>query len=224
MPAAFATIRAYSPYDNVRAQPYPAMLVLAGLTDPRVTYWEPAKWVARLRRRKTTDSTLVLRINLDAGHAGAPGRFDRLKEVALAYAFAIAAVKDEAWWGRKPDCGQGVCVDEKRSAAVLIEVPAQVFDRGEAHGAVRHLGFDRAVGEQGIGHLVDHAGLEDRQRPRFGARLGPGSARGSRGGSGARLGARLRTEFRPRLGSWFGPRLRSRFGRVLARRWRRRRD
>jgi oligopeptidase B len=91
---AFAVIRRYSPYDNVRAQAYPAMLVLAGLADPRVTYWEPAKWVARLRRRKTTDSTLVLRINLDAGHAGAAGRFDRLKEVALAYAFAVEAVKD----------------------------------------------------------------------------------------------------------------------------------
>jgi oligopeptidase B len=91
--AAFATIRAYSPYDNVRAQAYPAMLVLGGLTDPRVTYWEPAKWVARLRDRKTDRNALVLRINLDAGHAGAPGRFDRLKEVALAYAFAIAAVE-----------------------------------------------------------------------------------------------------------------------------------
>jgi oligopeptidase B len=91
--AAFATIRAYSPYDNVRAQEYPAMLVLAGLTDPRVTYWEPAKWVARLRSRKTDHNPVVLRVNLDAGHAGAPGRFDRLKEVALGYAFAIAAVE-----------------------------------------------------------------------------------------------------------------------------------
>ena len=91
---AFTVIRSYSPYDNVRAQAYPAMLVLAGLADPRVTYWEPAKWVARLRRLKTTDSTLVLRTNLDAGHGGAAGRFDRLKEVALSYAFAIEAVKD----------------------------------------------------------------------------------------------------------------------------------
>jgi oligopeptidase B len=91
--AAFVTIRDYSPYDNVRAQEYPAMLVLAGLTDPRVTYWEPAKWVARLRSRKTGRNAVVLRVNLDAGHAGAPGRFDRLKEVALGYAFAIAAVE-----------------------------------------------------------------------------------------------------------------------------------
>ena len=93
-PAAFAVIRSYSPYDNVRAHAYPAMLVLAGLTDPRVTYWEPAKWVARLRRLKTDDSALVLRTNLDAGHGGAAGRFDRLKEIALAYAFAVAAVED----------------------------------------------------------------------------------------------------------------------------------
>jgi oligopeptidase B len=91
---AFTVIRSYSPYDNVRAQAYPAMLVLAGLADPRVTYWEPAKWVARLRRLKTTDSALVLRTNLDAGHGGAAGRFDRLKEVALSYAFAVEAVKD----------------------------------------------------------------------------------------------------------------------------------
>jgi oligopeptidase B len=86
---AFHAIRRYSPYDNVRAQDYPAMLVLAGLTDPRVTYWEPAKWVARLRDQRTNKALLALRTNLDAGHAGTPGRFDRLKEIALAYAFAI---------------------------------------------------------------------------------------------------------------------------------------
>ncbi len=91
--AAFETIRAYAPYENVRAQSYPAMLVVAGLTDPRVTYWEPAKWVARLRSRKTDRNAVVLQTNLGAGHGGAPGRFDRLKEVALTYAFAIAAVE-----------------------------------------------------------------------------------------------------------------------------------
>ena len=91
--AAFHKIMSYSPYDNVRTQDYPAMLVLAGLTDPRVTYWEPAKWVARLRATKTDHNLLAFRTNLDAGHAGAAGRFDRLKEVALAYAFAIASVR-----------------------------------------------------------------------------------------------------------------------------------
>jgi oligopeptidase B len=89
---AFATIRAYSPYDNVRAQAYPAILALAGLTDPRVTYWEPAKWGARLRAVNTGAQPIVLKTNMDAGHAGAAGRFDRLKEVALAYAFAIKVV------------------------------------------------------------------------------------------------------------------------------------
>ena len=83
----------YSPYDNVRAQDYPAMLVLAGLTDPRVTYWEPAKWVARLRALDTGGRRIVLKTNMDAGHGGASGRFDRLKEVALAYAFAIKVAR-----------------------------------------------------------------------------------------------------------------------------------
>ena len=87
--AAFKTIQSYSPYDNVHAQDYPAMLVLAGLTDPRVTYWEPAKWVARLRATRTNKKLLAFRTNLDAGHGGASGRFEHLREVALAYAFAI---------------------------------------------------------------------------------------------------------------------------------------
>jgi oligopeptidase B len=85
----YRTIAAYSPYDNVKAQGYPHILALAGLTDPRVTYWEPAKWVARLRAMKTDGNLLLLRTNMDAGHGGASGRFDRLKEVALAYAFAL---------------------------------------------------------------------------------------------------------------------------------------
>ncbi len=87
--AAFETIKSYSPYDNVAAQDYPAILALAGLTDPRVTYWEPAKWVAKLRTLNTSQATILLKTNMDAGHGGASGRFDRLKEVALSYAFAL---------------------------------------------------------------------------------------------------------------------------------------
>ncbi len=90
--AAFETIRGYSPYDNVTAQPYPPILAMAGLTDPRVTYWEPAKWVARLRATMTGGGPVLLHTNMDAGHAGSAGRFDSLKETALAYAFAIQAV------------------------------------------------------------------------------------------------------------------------------------
>ena len=90
---AFRTIKAYSPYDNVRPQAYPAILALAGLTDPRVTYWEPAKWVARLRELNTGKKLVAFKTNMDAGHGGAAGRFDRLKEVALSYAFAIDVAK-----------------------------------------------------------------------------------------------------------------------------------
>jgi oligopeptidase B len=86
---AYRTIAAYSPYDNVRAQAYPNILATGGLTDPRVTYWEPAKWVAKLRAMRTDANLLLLKINMDAGHGGASGRFDRLKEDALAYAFAL---------------------------------------------------------------------------------------------------------------------------------------
>ena len=86
---AYRYIRAYSPYDNVAAKDYPHILATAGLTDPRVTYWEPAKWVAKLRAAKTDDNMLLLRTNMEAGHGGAAGRFDRLKETAMVYAFLL---------------------------------------------------------------------------------------------------------------------------------------
>jgi oligopeptidase B len=85
----YRTIAAYSPYDNVGALNYPPILALAGLTDPRVTYWEPAKWVARLRERKSGDNPVLFKINMDSGHAGASGRFSRLEEIAYTYAFAL---------------------------------------------------------------------------------------------------------------------------------------
>ena len=91
-PQAFRTMLAYSPYDNVRAQRYPAILALAGLTDPRVTYWEPAKWISRLRAGSTGGGPMILKTNMDAGHGGASGRFDSLKEEALQQAFAIACI------------------------------------------------------------------------------------------------------------------------------------
>lgn len=90
---AFATIRSYSPYDNVKAQRYPAILALGGLTDPRVTYWEPLKWTQRLRATMTGGGPILCKTNMGAGHGGAPGRFDRLEDVALEYAFALACVE-----------------------------------------------------------------------------------------------------------------------------------
>ena len=86
---AFRLIRSYSPYDNVERKAYPHIFAYGGLTDPRVTYWEPAKWIARLRERNTSSKLLLLKTNMEAGHGGASGRFESLKEVALDYAFAI---------------------------------------------------------------------------------------------------------------------------------------
>lgn len=89
----FRTILSYSPYDNVAAKDYPAILAMGGLTDPRVTYWEPAKWIARLRATMTGGGPVLLRTNMGAGHGGASGRFDRLDEVAIVYAFALWAAR-----------------------------------------------------------------------------------------------------------------------------------
>ena len=87
--AAFTQILAYSPYDQVVAKAFPPMLVTAGLNDPRVTYWEPAKWVARLREVKTDDNLLLLKVNMGAGHAGKSGRFEGLRETAEEVAFIL---------------------------------------------------------------------------------------------------------------------------------------
>jgi oligopeptidase B len=91
-PAAFATIRAYSPYEQIKAQIYPPILATAGLADPRVTYWEPAKWIARLRHVTTGGGPFLLRTNLSAGHSGRNGRFTRLDDRAREIAFALRCV------------------------------------------------------------------------------------------------------------------------------------
>ncbi|MBW2463086.1 MAG: prolyl oligopeptidase family serine peptidase, partial [Deltaproteobacteria bacterium] len=82
----------YSPYDNIEAQDYPTMLVITGLHDSQVQYWEPMKWVARLRELKTDDNRLLFHVNMEAGHGGASGRFRRHKETALIYAFLLDLV------------------------------------------------------------------------------------------------------------------------------------
>jgi oligopeptidase B len=86
---AFAYMRSYSPYDNLKAGDYPAMLVKTSLNDSQVMYWEPAKYVAKLRTLKKNDTALLLHINMDAGHGGASGRYDYLKEIAFDYAFLL---------------------------------------------------------------------------------------------------------------------------------------
>ncbi|MEQ1578490.1 MAG: S9 family peptidase [Hyphomicrobium sp.] len=85
----FELIRSYSPYDNVEAKAYPHIFAFGGLTDPRVTYWEPAKWIAKLRDKNTGNNLVLLKTNMDAGHGGASGRYEALKEVAVDYAFAL---------------------------------------------------------------------------------------------------------------------------------------
>jgi oligopeptidase B len=87
--AAFELIRSYSPYDNVKAQAYPPMFISGGLNDPRVTYWEPAKWAAKLRATKTDDNVLLLKTNMGAGHGGKSGRWESLKEAADEMAFIL---------------------------------------------------------------------------------------------------------------------------------------
>ncbi len=88
-PDVFERMLAYSPYDNVEARAYPNLFVTGGLTDPRVAYWEPAKWVARIREHSTGDGVALLKTDLGAGHGGPSGRYDWIREMALEYAFLI---------------------------------------------------------------------------------------------------------------------------------------
>ncbi|KHL75200.1 hypothetical protein PpSQ1_06540, partial [Pseudomonas putida] len=88
-PQVYERIKAYAPYENVSAQAYPAMLVVAGYNDSRVQYWEAAKWVARLRTRKTDSNLLLLKTEMGAGHGGMSGRYQGLRDVALEYAFVF---------------------------------------------------------------------------------------------------------------------------------------
>jgi len=92
---AYDYIASYCPYTNVEARPYPAVLATGGLTDPRVTYWEPAKWVAKLRPNATSGRPILMKMNMGAGHAGSAGRFEFLRELAHDYAFAIKAIGSE---------------------------------------------------------------------------------------------------------------------------------
>ena len=89
----FLYVKSYSPYDNVKKQNYPHMLVTGGISDPRVTYWEMTKWVAKLRENKTDNNLLLLHMNMTVGHSGASGRFDYLKEIAMEYGFVLKICK-----------------------------------------------------------------------------------------------------------------------------------
>ena len=111
-PEFYHYMKSYSPYDNVESKGYPHLLVTAGLHDPRVGYWEPAKWVAKLRAEKTDSNMLLFKCDLGAGHFSKSGRFDRLKEVALEYAFLLKAVEagpthQDPWGARSLEAGTG---------------------------------------------------------------------------------------------------------------------
>ncbi|HEX2718362.1 MAG TPA: prolyl oligopeptidase family serine peptidase, partial [Gemmatimonadaceae bacterium] len=85
-----------SPYDNIKAQAYPAMLVEVGFNDSQVPYWEGTKYVAKLRQTKTDTNVLLLKANMGAGHGGSSGRYDRLKEIAFEYSFLISQLPQES--------------------------------------------------------------------------------------------------------------------------------
>jgi oligopeptidase B len=91
-PLEYAYMRSYSPYDNIAPVAYPAMLVRTSLNDSQVPYWEPAKYVARMRATRTDRNPLLLKTNMDAGHGGASGRYDSLKETAFLFAFILDQV------------------------------------------------------------------------------------------------------------------------------------
>ncbi|MGH9181764.1 MAG: prolyl oligopeptidase family serine peptidase, partial [Acidimicrobiales bacterium] len=90
--AVYACMKAYAPYDNVAARPYPAVLATAGLNDPRVGYWEPAKWVQRLREHTTSGRPVLLKTEMGAGHGGPSGRYEAWRDEALVYAFVLDAL------------------------------------------------------------------------------------------------------------------------------------
>jgi oligopeptidase B len=89
----YSYMKSYAPYENVAPTEYPAMLVTTGLNDPRVAYWEPAKWVAKLRATKTDHPPLLLKTNMGAGHGGSSGRYDLLREQAFRYAFILDQIQ-----------------------------------------------------------------------------------------------------------------------------------
>src|ERR1043165_1850513 len=105
----------YSPYDNLGAHDYPAMFVHSGLWDSQVQYFEPTKYVARLRARRTGDSLIVLRTNMEAGHGGKPGRYEDYREHAEQYAFIIDQAGLTKEWGQTPFAGKGDRADFHRA-------------------------------------------------------------------------------------------------------------
>ena len=107
----------YSPYDNIRPTEYPHILISTGLNDPRVAYWEPAKFAAKLREVKTDHNLLLLQTNYSSGHAGASGRYDSLKEVAVDYAFLIDRL-----------CGQVLNPIELQQAASIIRQDLSIIE------------------------------------------------------------------------------------------------
>ncbi len=130
----FETIRSYSPYDNVEAKAYPHIFAYGGLTDPRVTYWEPAKWIAKLRALNTSSNLVLLKTNMEAGHGGASGRFERLREIAIDYAFAIKIAGEAK--GVKPATATA-SVHLRSCAAQVDDLRRQADDENDEQAGLR---------------------------------------------------------------------------------------
>ncbi len=110
IPEQYVYLKSYSPYDNIEAKNYPAILVKTSFDDSQVMYWEPAKYVAKLRATKTDQNPLIFKINMAGGHGGASGRYDRLKEVAFDYSFMLSMLGNQLLGcgdSLSPDGGRG---------------------------------------------------------------------------------------------------------------------
>jgi len=161
-------IKSYCPYDNVPEAAHPALYISAGLNDPRVGYWEPAKWAARVRHRKTDDHLLVLRTEMDSGHGGKSGRYDRLRETAIEYAFVIDQLPDGSLSEKSPE---GACTPEQSNQSRVERTTIAGWYDSNADSLFRQ--FESVKFEQLHAELIEQLP----RNPCFVLEIGAGSGR-----------------------------------------------